>query len=165
MNRSLSTRLLAVAGLAAVSLVAQSSDGADTAEALAKQVFAALERKDSAALQQLSIDQADFKKFVWPTITPRPTETSADKFYKMYSTSSGVGIAQYLEQYGGHKIEVLNVTLNPPNRQTKSYRLLPGAQIALRDENGREKTVNMLGGVLERDGRYKVTTYYVRPSQ
>ena len=60
---------------------------------------------------------------------------------------------------------MLNVTFNPPSKQTKSYRLLPGAQIALRDETGQKKTIAILGSVLERDGRYKVATYYVRPAQ
>lgn len=165
MNYSLFTRLLIVAGVAAIPFFAQSSAGAESPDALVKQVFAALERKDSAALQQLSISQDDFKKFVWPTFTAPPTGTNAEKFYKMYTASSDVGIDEYLKQYGGRKVEVLKVTLNPPSKQTKSYRLMPGAQIALRDESGQEKTVTMLGSVLERDGHYKVATYYVRPSQ
>jgi hypothetical protein len=91
-------------GVATIPLFAQSSAGAESPEGLIKQVFAALERKDSTALQELSISQDDFKKFVWPTFTTPPTGTNAEKFYKM------------------------------------------------------------LGGVLERDGHYKVATYYVRSS-
>ena len=37
--------------------------------------------------------------------------------------------------------------------------------MTLRDEGGQEKTVKIIGGLLERDGAYKVTTYYVSPSQ
>jgi hypothetical protein len=165
MQRLCFTGLPIFAGIAMVSLLGQSSDGTESPEALVKQVFAALERKDSTALQQLAISQADFEKFVWPNITARPEGTNADKFYKMYSTSSRIGMEDYLKQYGARKVEVLRVTLNPPSKQTKSYRLLPGAQISLRDDTGQEKTITMLGSVLERDGRYKVATYYVRPLQ
>lgn len=83
----------------------------------------------------------------------------------MYSGSSGIGIDGYLKQYGGRKVEVLKVALHPPARQTKNYRILPGAQVTLRDETGHENTVQMLGHILEHDGRYKVATYYVRPTQ
>ncbi len=156
------TRLLIVASMATVSIFAQNSDGAESPEALMKQVFAALEHKDSAALQQLTITPEEFKKFVWPSFNPPPTGTNAEKYYKLYSASNGVGIDEYLKQYGGRKVEVLKVTLNPPSKKSKNYTLAPGAQIALRDDSGQEKTVRMLGTVLERDGRYKVATYYVR---
>jgi hypothetical protein len=164
MNHSVS-RFLIVAVVGTINLFAQTSTGAESPEALVKQIFATLERKDSAALQQLAINSDEFKKFVWPTFTTPPTGTNAEKFSKVYMTSSDVGINDYLKQYGGRKMEVLKVTLNPPTRQNKNYRLLPGAQITLRDETGREKTVNMLGSILERAGRYKVATYYVRPPQ
>jgi len=154
--------LVIVAGMAATSLLAQ-ADGAASPEALLKQVFAALEQKDNAALERLAISPDEFKKFVWPSVTAPPTGTTPEKFYKMYTVSSGVGIADSLKLYGGRKTEVLKVTLDPPRKQAKNYRLLPGAEVSIRDESGQDKTVRMLGGVLEHDGRYKVATYYVRP--
>ena len=39
---------------------------------LVKQIFTALAQKDSAALQQLSISQDEFKQFVWPGIPAPP---------------------------------------------------------------------------------------------
>jgi len=154
-------RLFVLVAITAATLFAQG--GAASADDLMKQVFAALAQKDAAALQQLSISQDEFKQFVWPTITTPPTGTNADKLYKMYSASSGTGIEDSLKQYGGRKIEVLKVTLDPPRRQAKNYRLLAGAMVSVRDESGQEKTIHMLGGILERDGHYKVATYYVRP--
>jgi hypothetical protein len=34
----------------------------------------------------------------------------------------------------------------------------------MRDESGQEKSVRLVGGLLERDGVYRVTTFYVNPS-
>ncbi len=41
---------------------------------------------------------------------------------------------------------------------------VPGAQVIVRHEEGRETTANMLGNILETGGQYKVAMYHVRPA-
>ncbi|MEO7652859.1 MAG: hypothetical protein ABIZ80_20550 [Bryobacteraceae bacterium] len=58
-------RLFGLGSLTAATLLGR---GAASADDLKKQVFAALAQKDTAALQQLSISQHEFKQFFWPTV-------------------------------------------------------------------------------------------------
>ena len=90
---------------------------------------------------------------------------SADKYYPTYQKASQVGIALARTDLAGKKWELVKVSLDPPQRKGKDFQLFGPPQITLRAENGEEKTIRIVGGLLEKDGAYKVTTYYVSPSQ
>jgi len=66
---------------------------------------------------------------------------------------------------GGQKWEVVKVDLPPAQRKGKGFQVFGPPTLTLRDEHGQEKTMKIVGGLLERDDAYKVTTYYVSPSQ
>ena len=51
--------------------LAFAQDPAKDPDALARQVLAAVAVKDQKALESLSIDQGEFKKFIWPTVASR----------------------------------------------------------------------------------------------
>ena len=135
------------------------------AEDVLRQVLPALAANDQSTLNKLSIDQAEFTKFVWPTMVARMSNTTADKYYTTYQKVSQVGVDEARTSLVGKKWEVVKVNLDPPQRKGKGFQLFGPPQITVRDENGQEKTVVLVGGLLERDGAYKVTTYYVSPSQ
>ena len=64
----------------------------------------------------------------------------------------------------GKKWEVVKVNLGPPQRKSKGFQLFGAPSVTLRDESGQERTMRLVGGLLELDGAYKVTSYYVSPS-
>ncbi len=132
-----------------------------------RQVLSALAANDQPALSKLSIDQGDFKKYVWPTMAAQFTGSnmSADKYFTTYQKVSQAGITETRTDLAGKKWEVVKVSLDPPQRKGKGFQLFSPPQITLRDESGQEKTMKVVGGLLEKDGVYKVTTYYLSPSQ
>jgi hypothetical protein len=72
--------------------VAQTTGAADE---LVKRVVAALESNDQRALNALSIDQSEFKKYVWPTLpTQSGSNSSADKYYPTFQKVTQVGISE-----------------------------------------------------------------------
>ena len=89
---------------------------------------------------------------------------SADKYYPTYRKVSQVGIAEANTTLAEKKWEVVKVNLETPQRKGKGFQLFGAPLVTLREEGGPEKTVRFVGGLLERDGAYKVTTYYVSPS-
>ena len=125
--------------------------------------MSALAANDQPALSKLSIDQSEFKKYVWPTLAMQMSgsNTSADKYYVTYQKVNQVGITRKQHPLAGKKWEVVKVNLGPPQRKSKGFQLFGAPSVTLRDESGQEKTMRLVGGLLERDGAYKVTSYYV----
>ena len=138
-----------------------------TAEDVVRQAVSALAANDQPTLAKLSIDQSEFKRYLWPRLSTQMsgTNTNADKYYTTFQKVSQVGVTEANTALGGKKWEVVKVDLEAVQRKGKGFQLLGPPSVTLRDESGQEKTVKILGGLLERDGTYKVTTYYVSPSQ
>jgi len=157
--------LLIAVGLAATcrSSIAQ---GTATAEDVLRQVVAALSGNDQAALTKLTIDQPEFKKYLWPALAMNMSTSnmSADKYYPMYQKANQAGIAEASIILAGKKWQVVKVDLQPAQRKGKGFQVLGPPLVTMRDESGQEKSVRLVGGLLERDGVYRVTTFYVNPS-
>jgi len=136
-------------------------------EEVIRQALPALVANDQPTLNKLTIDQSEFKRYVWPRLAAQMSgsNTSADKYYLTYQKVNQVGISEANTTLAGKKWEVVKVDLESPQRKGKGFQLYGPPLVTLRDENGQEKTMKLVGGLLERDGAYKVTTYYVSPSQ
>ena len=137
-----------------------------SAEDVIRQVVSALAGNDQAGLTKLTIDQPEFKKYLWPALAMNMSTSnmSADKYYPMYQKANQAGIAEASTILAGKKWQVVNVDLQPAQRKGKGFQVLGPPLVTLRDESGQEKTVKLVGGLLERDGVYQVTTFYVNPS-
>src|ERR1035441_10328403 len=137
-----------------------------SAEGVIRQVVSALAGNDHDALSKLSIGQPEFKKYVWPAFAMNMSTSnmSADQYYPTYQKANQAGIAEASTILAGKKWQVVNVDLQPAQRKGKGFQVLGPPLVTLRDESGQEKTVKLVGGLLERDGVYQVTTFYVNPS-
>lgn len=150
-----------------VSLNPSMAQSNGSVEEVIRQAVSALASNDQSALDKLTIDAAEFKKYVWPTIAARVSgsDMTADKYYTTYRKVNQLGISEARTALAGKKWEVVKISSEPAQKQGKGYQLLSAPLITLRDESGQEKTTRLLGGLLERDGAYKVTNYYVSPAQ
>ena len=137
-----------------------------SAEDVIRQVVSALAGNDQAALTKLTIDQPEFKKYLWPALAMNMSTSnmSADKYYPMYQKANQAGIAEASIILAGKKWQVVKVDLQPAQRKGKGFQVLGPPLVTMRDESGQEKSVRLVGGLLERDGVYRVTTFYVNPS-
>ena len=163
---SLGIRMLSIAmGLAgAYHLSMAQSKGSP--EDVLQQAVSALAGNDQAALTKLAIDQPEFKKYLWPALAMNMSGSnmSADKYYLTYQKVNQAGIAEASAILAEKKWQVVKVDLQPAQRKGKGFQVLGPPLVTLRDESGQEKTVKLVGGLLERDGVHKVTTFYVSPS-
>lgn len=132
---------------------------------LMQQVFNALERKDETGLKGLAITKADFKKFIWPSLSRTVVGKlglKADALYSMSVKESDIGLALALKEYGGRKWSVIQVASLSPEQhpiRRKRLRAYSGPGVTIRDANGSERTVHVVGGIVELGGVYKVSTY------
>lgn len=164
--RSLVKRMLLIAlgSVGACHLFMAQSTG--SAEDVMRQVVFALAGNDQTALTKLSVDQPEFKKYLWPgfAMNMSGSNMNADKYYPTYQKANQVGITEASTILAGKKWEVVKVDLQPAQRKGKGFQVFGSPLVTLRDDSGQEKNVRLVGGLLERDGVYKVTTYYVSPS-
>ena len=141
------------------------AQGPGNADDLVRQVVSALAGNDQAALAKLTIDEPEFKKYLWPGLAPNvPASMTADKYYGMYQKANQSGIAEAGALLAGKKWQVVKIEQQPALRKGKGFQILGPPTVTLREEGGQEKNVKLVGGLLERDGAYKVTTFYVNPT-
>ncbi len=134
-----------------------------TPEDLMSQVLKALETKDESAMKAAAITNDEVKKFIWPAVAQNISGNgmNADKFSARYAETSGLGLSTVFADFGGHSWQLVKVAMEPAQKQSKSYRLFPAPLLTIRDEGGQERTIRLVGGILEQAGTYKVSTYYV----
>ena len=102
MRISIRRMSLIVVGLAGTydPSMAQSTE---RAEDVCRQVVSALAGNDQAALTKLSVDQPEFKKYVWPGVYPI-SNMSADKYYPTFQKASQVGITEVRHHSGREEV-------------------------------------------------------------
>jgi hypothetical protein len=159
-----------IAGTCLCSVVAAFPQSPRTPPELMQQVFNALERNDKQALKALTVTKSDFKKFIWPNLsrTVAKVGTTAETFYLMSVKQSDFGLAATLNEFGGRKWAVVQVAPVTAERQPihrRRFRAFSGPAITIRDSNGQERTVHIVGGIVELGGVYKVSTYSLGPDQ
>lgn len=134
-----------------------------TPEELVTSVLKALEANNTESLKVLAISQDEVKKFVWPAVSVNMAGAgmNADKFATGYETSNQAGLKSVLSEFGGKKLDLVKVEMPTPQKKAGTTTLFPAPTIRVRDESGQEKTVRIVGGILDQNGLYKVTTYYV----
>src|SRR5947209_17519561 len=139
-----------------VSMVASFGQSPTTPSELMRQVVHALELSDQHTLETLAITKADFKKFVWPSLsrTLPKLGINADAFYSTSVKESELGLSSTLSTLGGHKMDVIEVAELIPERhptRRKRFRAFSGPAVTIRDENGQQRTVHVVGGIIDLD--------------
>jgi hypothetical protein len=155
-------RALAILVCLGFSALAQT---AASTEDLIKHVLAAIETNSQTDLERLTISEAEYRKYIWPTISANNPVAKFENYYAMYRQGSIYGLTMLLKGLGGQKLQLVKVSPGQLIRQGKGYRLLSTPIITVRTESGAEKSIKVFGAVLENDSSSKVSTYFVREDQ
>lgn len=164
-HRSISSVLIALGCLAFESSAFAQNSGPVSADELMTKLLASIQAKDKPALQQLTVTEAEFKKYVWPNLPAvvRGSQSSEAKFYKMYSTSSDAALDTLLQQHGGQNLKFVKASFGSEAKH-KGYRILPNAVVTASAGDGEDKTLRLASSVIEHDGIWKVASYFVSPT-
>ena len=139
------------------------AQGVVIAEDLIKQVLAGFETNDQSALSHLTLNEAEYEAYVRPKVSANNPGAKLTKFYTLYRQISNGGLTEGLKRYGGRRLQLVKLKLGPAISQGKHYRLLSAAVVTVRDSDGIEKRIRPVGALLEHDGAFKVSTYFVTP--
>jgi hypothetical protein len=164
-------RLSRIVVLCAIASFPASSQPARTPQALMQHVLDAVERRDEQRLKELAMSKQDFKTFIWPslrrTIVAR-LGIKADTFYAMSMRQSDLGLVSTINEFGGRKwilVQVAPLTAERHPIRRKRFTAYSGPAVSVREGEGNERTVHLVGGVVQLGGVYKVSTYSLAPDQ
>jgi hypothetical protein len=83
-------------------------------------------------------------------------------------------MASLLQHYGGQKLRVVRIAMLtasvlPSKKQKETptpppYELRDGPNVTIRLDDGHEQVIRLIGGMLQHDGVWRVTTYYIGPN-
>lgn len=139
---------------------ARLAGGAASREALVRQFFGALERRDTAALHGLLMTRAEFAYLYYPT-NPEglpPYDLEPGVMWFMLEGNSQRGFTHLLEERGGRRLRYRSLQCRPPLRQGENT-IWTGCMVRLLQPNHEMVAELLFGPIIERAGRFKFVSY------
>jgi hypothetical protein len=134
--------------------------GAASRDALVRRYVRALERADTAALQALVIDRAEFAYLYYPT-TPQgrpPYDLSPGLMWFMLQENSRRGLVHAIEERGGRPLGFVGYSCDRrPSREGENTVVGP-CLIRRRQPGGDEVQERLFGLIIERDHYFKLVS-------
>jgi hypothetical protein len=134
-----------------------------SADALASEVLAALARRDAARLQQLALNEDEFRDVVWPELPAarRERNLTADYVWRDLHAKSRVGLEALIAEYGGQPLQLERVEYQGETTQHRSFLVRRNAIVIARNGDGQEQRLRLFGSIVERDGGFKIFSFNV----
>lgn len=134
-----------------------------TKEAAAEAVLDAIAARDAARLERLAVTAAEFRKNVWPHLPSSRPEVGMPVEYVWADTNlrSRGELAATLEQYGGRRTRLVEVSFAGAVTDYGSFRVHRESRLHVRDESGDRHDVRMFGSMIETPAGWKVFSYIV----
>jgi len=135
--------------------------GADSRDGLIRQFLQAVAAKDSATLNQLVVDRAEFAYLYYPTaaISKPPYEAPPQLLWGQILTASDEGISRLLTRVGGKRLSLDAVACTQPPTVEDRNTLHEKCEIMVRIDAAPSSRERWFGTIIERDGRFKFIGY------
>ena len=133
---------------------------ATSREELARRFAAAVERRDTAALDAMRLTRGEFAHLFFPSsIFMRPPyELPPDVVWMQTDAESATGLRRALREWGGRPVGYAGLACQPAPQEHGPARLW-GCDVRRRTASGDTVTARMFGAILERDGKFKFFSY------
>jgi hypothetical protein len=157
----LATSLLLACSVIACARTPPLPHSQESPEALARAVLVAIERRDAEALNNLALNEDEFREHVWPELPASRPERNLPLSYVWgdLHQKSNAALGQTLARHGGRKYELRAVRFTGEATEYSSYRVMRKSEVTVRDPQGGEQNLRVFGSVIEKGGRFKVFSY------
>ncbi|MDB4949945.1 MAG: hypothetical protein JWM27_2594 [Gemmatimonadetes bacterium] len=135
--------------------------GEASRDALVRRFVKALERTDTAALQRMAMDRAEFAWLYYPSNAQSrpPYELPPELMWFQTQLADRKGALRALRAYGGRPLRFRGYRCAPAPQVEGENRLWTGCRVDVADERGRRADLRLFGAILERGGRFKFASY------
>jgi len=133
-----------------------------SAESLAEAMLDALHRRDATTLEQLAINEREFRDHVWPALPAARPERNLPFSYVWgdLHQKSRAALSEVLTEHGGRRYQFLDLEFEAET-DYRTYRVHRETRVNVREASGPPVTLRLCGSMLEQDGRWKVFSYVV----
>jgi hypothetical protein len=134
-------------------------NGPGSREALVKQFFVALERRDIREVQSLVVDKAEFAYLVFPDSRQSlpPFNQSPEIAWLLMQSSSNKSLGRLLQRAGGGQVRYLEHSCATTERDGLMW--VHGACTVRVFVSGQYVTRQLFGAIVEHGGRYKLLSF------
>jgi hypothetical protein len=146
--------------LATPDSISRLEDGAGSRESLVAGYVAAIEKKDSLALNRLLVSRAEYAWLVYPEseLTRPPYRQKPALAWFMMQNATDQGIVRVLNRHGGKPLGYRGFTCEAEPVVQGANRIWRQCRMRF-TENGAEVERKLFGGILQREGTFKFLTY------
>ena len=129
----------------------------DSPDQIGLAVVDSLNRKDIEKLNRLRVHRKEYVSWIYPAF-PK-TNFPADFAWNNLNKKCNIGMKRLIESYGGLNLSFINIRFTKPNESYKGFHLLRGTVLTLQDASGKKLELNILGSIVEMNGRCKLLSY------
>jgi hypothetical protein len=135
----------------------------ESADALARAVLDALEKRDADGLGQLALSESEFRDHVWPELpTSRPERNVPFEYaWGQLKQRSDGSLGATLARYGGRSLRFVQTRFTGETTTYRSFSVMRDSEIIAADEMGRDLILRLYGSAMLKDGRYKLYSFVV----
>jgi hypothetical protein len=121
----------------------------------------AVERADTNALRALVLSRREFAWLYYPTsrFTRAPTKQEPNLAWFLHLQASEKGATRLFNAYGGRSLRIAGHECKAPPRLEGENRLWFDCVQRLIEGEGDTTVTRLFGGIVERDGRFKIFSY------
>lgn len=135
--------------------------GADSREALVRELFAALGQGDSLSVRRLAVTAGEFAWLYYPhsRFTRAPYELGPDLLWLQLRANHEKGVVRLLRRYGGRPLRLETVSCPDSARTEGPNVLTEGCRVTFAVADSTPRELRLFGSLFSRDGRHKFLSY------
>lgn len=121
----------------------------------------ALNRGDTDVLHRLRVNRDEYLSWIWPEFPAArpPRNFPGDFAWSNLNKQSVLGLGKWLQVYGGKNLTFVDMRFEKPTEKYNGFTLLRGSVLTVRNVNGNNLELRILGSVVEKAGRYKLLSF------
>ena len=149
--------------LAPEALVLQGA--AESLDDLLHTVERGLAESDTARLQDLMIDEREYREILFPAfpVSHPPINASFETVWVLQYPDSQRGLERILERYGGRDVRVTAIRFDEPDQDFVNFVLHETSHVDVTIDGEPFRNVRLFGSVVEVGDQWKVLTYPDHP--
>ena len=98
---------------------------------------------------------------MWPEFPASgpPHNYPEDFAWSNLDTKCSRAVRRLIKRYGENNLTFVGIGFDQPIEEYRGFQLLRGMVLTVRNNSGHQKTLKILGSVVEKDGRCKLLSY------
>ena len=124
-------------------------------------VVEALNKGDASGLHQLRVSRKEYLTWMWPAFPASgpPHNYPEDFAWSNLDAKCSRAVRRLIKRYGESDFVFAKLDFERKTEKYKDFQLLRGTVLTVENKHGQQKTLKILGSVVEKDGRYKLLSY------